>query len=115
MNSKYKKNQNYFNEKDEQSSKRKIKIKSKPVKVTTNKQKFEYNYYYYILPLICFKTNKNIKLYNKLYDEIIKNIGLENIYKNLYIGKEIIYKNFMNSKDKIQNIEENIEKNIDIS
>ena len=115
MNSKYKKNQNYFNEKDEQSSKRKIKIKSKPVKVKTNKQKFEYNYYYYILPLICFKTNKNIKLYNKLYDEIIKNIGLENIYKNLYIGKEIIYKNFMNSKDKIQNIEENIEKNIDIS
>ena len=90
-----------FNEKEEQSSQRKIKKRSKSVvNNKKNEQKLDYKFYYYICPLICFKTDKNITIYNKLYDEIKNNIGLENIYKNLYVDKEKIFKNFFKEKEK---------------
>lgn len=96
-----KREQYNFNEKDEQSSQRKIKKKSKSVvNLKKTEQKLDYKFYYYICPLICFKTDKNIVIYNKLYDEIINNIGLENIYKNLYVDKEKIFKNFFKEKEK---------------
>ena len=100
-----KKEKYILNENEEISSKRKIKKKSKTTKILKNEQKMNYKFYYYILPLFCFKTDKNIDIYNKFYEEIINNIGLENIYKNLYIDKEKIYNSFK-IKDNIENIYE---------
>ena len=99
--------QKFFNEKDEQSSKRKIRIKSKTVKLKKDEQKFNYKFYYYIFPLFLFKENKTINAYNKLYKEIINNISLENIYKYLYIDKGNIFQNLYKPNEKINNIDEN--------